>query len=456
MGASATLPGPNGLIWSFAEQEPNAPVQYFGTYDLATKAIRKTNIQRVLTGGSFDRQVSFSGNGSLVAFVRASGTTNGIGTGAHIAVLPMTGGVPVDLTPDSSLFNVAPSFCGDGTIVFERGTSRFAFPPETGKVRSTLWAVSSTGGPARQLTSGGTPPATQQDASADKGSDFKPSCSQDGTIVFVRDGQIMKTTLAGGTPTVLQTSASSYGPDISPDGTRFVYGNMIAPVAGGPAQVVAGIGTDNGGAQNTQFSPDGKQLIYTRNIAFTTNRLYTLDLAASIETLQTTDTNAAQLLAWSPSPLTPMITAAPTYPVPTPTPTPTASPAPTQPSQATVLAALRSVGQPPKGATIAKLLAKGAAVLTFKAPSAGTLTVKWSAGSKAGATAAKSTPIAKASKTIAAAGATKIKIKLTRAGKKALRQAKRAKRALKVTSKAGFTPAGGTKTNATNRFKIRN
>ncbi len=197
-----------------------------------------------------------------------------------------------------------------------------------------------------------------------------------------------------------------------------------------------------------------QQLIYKRfydGPSGPTASVITLDIASGTETLLPSKVFAIYP-AWSPSQLTPMATQAPTGPVPTPTPTP----GPTQPSQATVLAALKSVGQPLKGTTVAKLLAKGVAVVTFNAPSAGTLTVKWSAGGQASASAAKSKPIATASKTIAAAGATKIKIKLTKAGKKALRQAKRAKRALKVTSKAGFTPAGGTKTNATNRFKIRN
>jgi hypothetical protein len=451
MEAGATLPGTNGLVWTATKF---VSYDYYGTFDPVTKAVIKTNVPK--TDRTVARQVSFSGDASLVAFVNQGATT------PHISVLSMSGGLPVDLTPGSTQFDANPSFCGDGTIVFERGGVPFQ-APASGQVNTTLWAVSSKGGPARQITTGGTPPATPQEYG--KGADAEPSCSQDGTVVFVRDYQLWKTTINGGTPTLLVDPVIGTGtvPDISPDGTRVLYlanplssstpGRQLftVPVAGGTPQPVAGVGTDKGFPESgASWSPDGKQLIYSRSEPSGAGRLYVLDVASATETLLSTDVYVAQVEAWSPSPLTPQIKAPPTYPVPTPTPTP----GPTQPAQAAVLAALKSVGRPPKGTTLTKLLAKGAAVVTFKAPSAGTLTVKWSSPTGARAAAAKSTPIATARRTISTAGATKIKIKLTKAGKKALRQAKRAKRSLKVTSKAGFTPAGGTKTTATSRFKI--
>lgn len=461
-GASATLAGTNGLIWT-----DYAP--YLATYDPATKAIQKTN----LPWSSFStgrRDVSFSGDASRVTFASLSGD------GFHVFVLPMTGGVPTDLTPGSGLDNYEPSFCGDGTIVFTRAQSSFARAQSTGVLpgrgtaritapKSTLWAVSSAGGPARQITTGGTP-VTGADPNA--GSDRQPSCSKDGTVVFVRvggsDRQLFKTNVSGATPTPLTNTGLNTFPDVSPDGTRIVYqgpapdgqygGFLTMPISGGTPEPVAGVGTDAPvSGSGATWSPDGKQLTYTRSKPFSGPvKLCTLDLASGTETVHT---GTGPSLAWSPSPLTPMITKPSTYTVPTPTPTPT--PGTGQPSQAAVQAALKSVGHPAAGTTLAKLLSTGAAVVPFTAPSAGTLNVTWSAAGPASrrAVAAKRTKIAAATETIAAAGKTKVKIKLTTAGKKALKKAKRAKRAVKVVSTAGFKPAGGTRTSATARFKLK-
>ncbi len=241
MGASATLPGSNGLVWGFNAVFP----QQYSTYDLATGAARPTGIKQGPERGG----VSFSGDASLVAF------ESGASPAPHISVLRMTGGVPVDLTPGPDGAH-SPSFCGDGTIVFVKGKT-------DGMSKQELWVVSSAGGPARQLTSG------SQDAF--------PSCSQDGTVVFVRDNQIWKTNVGGGTPSKL---ANGGQPDISPDGTSVVFlkseespyalpgappsGQSVLatmPIGGGTPQTVSGVGSATPGARVNvnapSWSPDG-------------------------------------------------------------------------------------------------------------------------------------------------------------------------------------------------------
>lgn len=459
--ASATLPGTNGLVWKRYQSGA------LETYDLATKVTQQTNIA----------DVSFSPDASHVAFVSQFGYPGPFGGTAfaqHVSVLPMTGGVPVDLTPDSRDSNYDPTFCGDGTVVFIRQSASGA-----GKVYRTLWAVGPAGGAPRQIDAGGTPPAAGDQQ--DKGSDDQPSCSKDGTVVFHRSlgdyygGQLWKVNVNGGAPTMIYDNSKGSTrpyPDVSPDGISIVFtgpatpsgglGVVTMPIDGGTPQPVAGVGKFAGTAS---WSPDGKQLLYPRVVATTVGpsgfptasdvRLFTLDIASAVETDQgALPTNQPVSLVWSPSKLTPKIGTAPTYTVPTPTPTPT--PGTGQPSQAAVLAALKALGLPAAATKLANLLAKGGVAVSFAAPSAGTLNVAWSViGLGARAAATKGTTIAAATKTVASAGRTKVTIKLTKAGMKALKKAKRAKRAVKVTSRAAFTPTGGARTVATAHFKLK-
>ena len=170
-----------------------------------------------------------------------------------------------------------------------------------------------------------------------------------------------------------------------------------------------------------------------------------LDVATGTDTVVSGKLNS---LRWSPSNLVPNVATAPTYPIPTPDPTPD------QLAEEEVLEALESLGRPPAGTTVRSLLAEGGTVLTFRAPSAGALSVVWSLESGAVASA-KRVPLATARKTLPAAGKTKVRLRLTKAGRKALKRAKRSKRAVKVLSRAGFTPLGGTKTTTSKRFKLR-
>jgi streptogramin lyase len=82
-----------------------------------------------------------------------------------------------------------------------------------------------------------------------------------------------------------------------------------------------------------------------------------------------------------------------------------------------------------KGRAVMKLLAKGGFASTFAAPSGGTLTLSWQA---------KPGLVARAHERYEKAGATKVAIQLTRAGKRVLRHAKRVKLVARVT----FTPVG--------------
>jgi hypothetical protein len=130
------------------------------------------------------------------------------------------------------------------------------------------------------------------------------------------------------------------------------------------------------------------------------------------------------------------------------------TPAPAQPSAAAVRSALQKVLRlGGKLASVAELLKHGGFTTSFAAPSAGHLTITWTAtppaaaGSTAAA-AAKHKPkpllVASASVTLTKAGKVTVKIRLTAKGKALLKH----NHHLKVSALAAFTPAGGHPTSA--------
>jgi hypothetical protein len=135
-------------------------------------------------------------------------------------------------------------------------------------------------------------------------------------------------------------------------------------------------------------------------------------------------------------------------PPPTPTPTP-APPAATQPTTKQVTSSLTSALGTLKGkdATTAAIIKAGGATLTFKAPSAGTVTIKWYATVKG-----KKVLIGSATKTVGAGSTAKIKVKLDAAGKKLL---KASKGSVKITQSGGFKPKGGKQSTSTKKLSLK-
>jgi hypothetical protein len=89
-------------------------------------------------------------------------------------------------------------------------------------------------------------------------------------------------------------------------------------------------------------------------------------------------------------------------------------------------------------ASIAAILGHGGYPTTAFVPVPGTLTITWSSGSS-GTHATRSVVVASGSKTFRKAGAAKLKIKLTRAGRALLKRSKH----LKLTVAGSFKPKHG-------------
>jgi hypothetical protein len=127
---------------------------------------------------------------------------------------------------------------------------------------------------------------------------------------------------------------------------------------------------------------------------------------------------------------------------------------PVGPSQAQVLAALSAALSPHgKNAKIGALLKHGGYTFTFTAPSAGVVAISWyfvPTGAHL-TKAAKPVKLAAGHASFTQPGTGKVKVRLTRAGKRLLKHARR----LKVTSKASFTPTASSGATERKSFKLR-
>ena len=121
----------------------------------------------------------------------------------------------------------------------------------------------------------------------------------------------------------------------------------------------------------------------------------------------------------------------------------------TQPTTQQVTSSLISALGTLKGkdATTAAIMKSGGATLTFKAPSAGTVTIKWYA-----TVDGKKVLIGSATKTVGSGGSAKVKVKLDPAGKKLL---KGSKGTVKITQSGGFTPKGGKQSTSTKKLSLK-
>ena len=107
-----------------------------------------------------------------------------------------------------------------------------------------------------------------------------------------------------------------------------------------------------------------------------------------------------------------------------------------------------------KGAKIAALLKAGGWTITFRALEAGTAVIYWyrlPPGAKLARAKAKPVLVAVGQASFAAAGTSKLKVKLTLAGKRLLRHG----RSLKLTAKGVFTPSGEAPVTATKAFVLK-
>lgn len=208
------------------------------------------NARRVARGGEvvMQRDIAFSPDGSVVAFVEADGP----GTG-DVWAAPVSGGEPVRLTHVRSQV---------GELSFSPSGSRILFRSEHADPRGSYWTVPTTGG---EITSLQTDPGIKILYAR-----WLPDSTRIGlnitgdapasSIVAVLDvptGRIERITSEG--------FETLYG--WSPDGTELVYASertgqgdlWVATVAGGPArQLTIDVRDEDHGV----YSPDGRWIAY--------------------------------------------------------------------------------------------------------------------------------------------------------------------------------------------------
>lgn len=126
----------------------------------------------------------------------------------------------------------------------------------------------------------------------------------------------------------------------------------------------------------------------------------------------------------------------------------TAAPTPQQ-----ILAALGQAAAAPQSARITPILSAGGFADPFTAPGPGAVVIQWfylPPGAHL-SRARKPLLVAQGSKVFAAAGRARIRLALTAAGRKLLRQAKK----IHLTSRGIFTPRGGAAIKAQRTFTLR-
>jgi Tol biopolymer transport system component len=196
--------------------------------------------RRLTTGGGV-RSVSWGGDNVLYYAV-----------GQNIFRRELNESVPRQLTTEGTV-SLAPSACGDGSVVYQ------TFKDD----RTAIWRMASDGSNPHIVVRDGNP--------------VTPLCSPDSTwIVYARRGTdqrlaAVRASIDGtGTPTELVANLSRDVAFISPDGS------LVGAIAwdGTPPSTVINVVSATGGpiryalrtatgANNVQFSPDGKSLRYT-------------------------------------------------------------------------------------------------------------------------------------------------------------------------------------------------
>ena len=151
-----------------------------------------------------------------------------------------------------------------------------------------------------------------------------------------------------------------------------------------------------------------------------------------------------------PATTTPTSTPTPTpTPTSTPTPTPAPAPKPTQPTAKQVTTALAQIlnAVTGKNATTVAILKKGGFSFGFKAPSAGTVAIKWYATVNG-----RKTLIGSVTEKVGKSGAVAVKVKLDAAGRKLL---KGTTKSLTVSQSGSFTPKGGKQSRTSKIIRLK-
>ena len=233
--ANAQFPGDNGEL-AFGRLSPNGPD---GIATMPEPGGQPTLISR---SQGFDRDPSYTADGTRLLFVRRSDVWTMNADGSH-----------VQRVTDSRAGEFCPSWSPDGTtIVFDRA--------------GDLWTVVLGANVPHRLTH-------------TKAREYCPSWSPDGsTIAFVLDGRhnVFDIALmdADGTDRrrITADRDTQFGPDWSPDGTRIAYTNYdefgftsIATIGADGSDGLVVFDAGDRDASTAVYSPDGLWIAFARD-----------------------------------------------------------------------------------------------------------------------------------------------------------------------------------------------
>jgi serine/threonine protein kinase len=197
---------------------------------------------REVTSGDPVWGVSWTTDGNLVIEQEGS-----------IRVIDSSGGLKAEFAHEKESASMEPYGCGDGHIVFARGTlNPFSL---------NIWRSEGDGSGVRRLTEGRT--------------DLNPLCSPDGKTVFYLDNSttaLMKVPIDGGQPERFskEYAETTSGYDIAHDGKTIVLGTYdfkaqrpnISLVSVASGELLRTLEYDPRHEGQLRFSPDGKGIVY--------------------------------------------------------------------------------------------------------------------------------------------------------------------------------------------------
>jgi serine/threonine protein kinase len=182
------------------------------------------------------------------------------GDGGNLLRMSVDGSNKTTLLTDPSAQVIRPKGCPDGRFIV------FMWANHAANKKVNVWRVDTDGSNPKQLTYGAT--------------DVGAVCSQDGMWVYYENLdtlQLFRVPIDGGTPEVVQDTGglfTSQGLGLSSDGKLLVFlatsndpkmpvGKLVlVPLDAGPKPQVQFLDPDPRIANNPQFTPDGKALVY--------------------------------------------------------------------------------------------------------------------------------------------------------------------------------------------------